>query len=213
MYNPAIDIIDFNLDKASALLDEAGWRLSEDDGWRYKEIDGQPVKLEFDLTIPRESSTSPKIAAVFAQDLKKIGVSMKTQVLEWAAFQKKIRSHDFQAEIAGWGTGTDPDSGWNLWRTEEYENGRNYGGYSNAQVDKLFEQGRAEFDPEKRAMVYQEIQKVIYEDQPYIFLFNSQTLWAVHKRIRGVQFSPRGLFGFDPGDTAWWVSKDEMLRP
>ena len=82
------------------------------------------------------------MSALFQQDLKSIGVSMKTQTIEWASFMQKTRKHEFQASMAGWGTGVDPDLGWNLWRTEEYEDGRNYGGYSNARVDELFARGR-----------------------------------------------------------------------
>ena len=58
--------------------------------------------------------------------LKSLGVEMKTQVIEWAAFQERTRKHEFQAQMAGWGTGVDPDLNWNLWHTEmaDQEGGR-----------------------------------------------------------------------------------------
>lgn len=212
MYNPDVQVLGYDLKKSAALLDEAGWLISDEDGWRYKEIDGVPVKFEFELLIPQGADSSVQIAAIYQRDLKKVGVSLKTRVLEWAAFQELVQNHEHQAQIAGWGTGTDPDTGWNLWHSSEYESGRNYCGYNNPRVDELFELGRREFDPEKRAAIYQEIHKLIYDDQPYTFLTNGAISWAFQKRIRGVIFSPRGVDGFDPGMSAWWVPKGESLR-
>jgi len=149
---------------------------------------------------------------MFQQDLKKIGVEMKTRVMEWATFMEKTLKHEFQALMAAWGTGVDPDLAWNLWRTEEYETGRNYGGYSNPRVDELYELGRKEFDFEARRKIYQEIHKLIYEDQPYIWINNIPLQSAINKRIRGIQFSPRGIFGFNPAYEAWWVPAGQARK-
>jgi peptide/nickel transport system substrate-binding protein len=209
MFNPEVELLDYDLEKSAALLDEAGWVVNPRDGWRYKEIDGRQVRFDFTLLIPQGSPTSPKIAAIFQQDLRKLGVNLRTRELEWATFLEKVHGHEFQAQIAAWGTGTDPDTNWNLWRTEEYHTGRNYGGYSNARVDELFAMGRREFDFEARRKIYQEIHKLIYDDQPYIFIANSAILAAFNKRIHGVQLSPRGIYGFNPGLQGWWVRSGE----
>ncbi len=205
MFNPEVKAIPYDIKRAAELLDEAGWKVEPKDGWRYKEINGNRVKFDFTLLMPQGSPSAPKIAAIFQEDLKKLGVSMSTRELEWATFHEKIQKHEFQAETAAWGTGTDPDTNWNLWRTEEYAKGRNYGGYSNKRVDELFEKGRKEFDPEARKKIYQEIHKLVFDDQPYIWIYNAPTLAALNKRIRGLQFSPRGIFTFDPSYSGWWV--------
>ncbi|MHC4995039.1 MAG: ABC transporter substrate-binding protein, partial [Planctomycetota bacterium] len=207
MYNPDVRLLEYDLDKAAALLDEAGWEVSDEDGWRYKTIDGQPVKFDFTMLVPQGSTAGEKVAAIMQADLKKIGVQMQTRTMEWAAFLEKVRGHEFQAETAAWGTGTDPDTGRNLWMTDQYETGRNYGGYSNARVDELFIAGQKEFDFAKRQAIYQEIHKLIYDDQPYTWLFYRPTLQAVNNRVRGVSFSPRGLNNFNPGFLGWWSMK------
>ncbi len=206
MYNPNVKLLAYDPAKARALLDEAGWKVDPQQGWRHKEINGQRVPFEFTLLMPKESPTSPLIAAIFQEDLKRIGVRMKTRKMEWSSFVEKVRNHEFQAEIAAWGTGVDPDQGWNLWRSEEYEKGRNYGGYSNPRVDELFARGRREFDVEARRKIYQEIHKIIYDDQPYIWIYNRPILAAFNRRIHGVQFSPRGIYNFDPSFEGWWVA-------
>ena len=66
--------------------------------------------------------------------------------------------------------------------------------YSNARVDELFKQGRREFDREKRAAIYGEIHKILWEDQPYTWLFYRNAFYGFNKKLRGYNFSPRGPF-------------------
>ena len=205
-FNPEVKLLPFDLDAAARLLDEAGWKIDSETGWRQK----GDTKFSFTLTISQGSTMAAAWAAIVQQDLKSIGVELKTQILEWATFQERNRKHEFQASTAAWGTGTDPDTLWNIWHSEEYKAGRNYGGFKNARVDELFALARHEFDPEKRRTHYQEIQKIVYDEQPYTFLWNTPTLWAFSKRIRGVIYSPRGVWNFDPSFMAWWVPRGEQ---
>jgi peptide/nickel transport system substrate-binding protein len=134
---------------------------------------------------------------------------MNVKMIEWAAFAEKTQNHDFDAGTMGWGTGTDPDTAKNIWKTDQWKDGRNMGGYSNPRVDELFEQGRREFDHEKRRKIYQEINRILYEDQPYLFLSYRATLWAFSKECRGYNFSPRGPMGYSPGFSQIWKPKQK----
>ncbi len=212
MFNPEVKAIGYDPGKSAALLDEAGWKVDPKDGWRYREVNGKRVRFEFTLLMPQGSPAGPKIAQIFQEDLKKLGVLLSTREMEWAAFHETVQKHEFQAEIAGWGTGTDPDTLSNLWKTDQYKTGRNFGGYSNPRVDELFELGRKEFDFEARRKIYQEIHKLIYDDQPYTWIYNRPLLAAINKRIRGVQLSPRGIFNFDPSYGGWWVPAGQGRR-
>jgi peptide/nickel transport system substrate-binding protein len=210
MFNPAVQRIPYDLDAAAALLAEAGWLPDEDrEGWLHKTINGNPVRFEFTMLVPQGSSLGARIAVIFQEDLQSIGVKLNTQTIEWATFQERTRKHEFQASTAAWGTGTDPDTGWNLWRSDQCDPegnfGRNYGCFKNDRVDELFELARHEFDPEKRASYYQEIHAIVYEEQAYTFLFNRGTFWGLHERIQGVTTSPRGIFNFNPAEQAWWT--------
>lgn len=207
MYNPNVKLLKYDVAKAAALLDEAGWTVDPNDGWRYKTIKDVKTKFEFTLSMPEGSMTSPKVAAIFQQDLKKLGIIMNIQSLEWSVFLERAQKHNFQANIAAWGTGTDPDQSGNLWKSSEYTNGRNYGGYKNPRIDELFEKGRFEHDREKRRAIYQEIHSTLYEDQPYTWISNPPILAFFHKRIQGVGFSPRGIYNFTPGLDSWWAAK------
>ena len=212
MYNEQVQLLSYDLDKARALLDEAGWKINENDGARYKEIDGKRVKFEFTLLLPQGSSIGPGFAAIFMEDLAQIGVSLKQQTLDFSALLDRLRGKNYEAFMLGWSTGIDPDTNRNLWHTDEAESGRNFVSYSSPRVDELFELSRREFDTVKRANQFKEIHKLIYDDQPYMFILSRSATWAFHKRIRGVTFSPRGVFSVYPSHLDWWVRKEDKLR-
>jgi peptide/nickel transport system substrate-binding protein len=198
---PDVKLIQQDVDAAEKLLDEAGWKLGAD-GVRAK--DGK--RFEFTLNVP-QGGTGVKVAEVLQQNLKDIGIVMNVKMLEWATYADKTQSHDFDAGVQAWGTGTDPDLGKNVWKTEMYKEGRNYGGYSNPKVDELFEKGSKEFDFEARRKIYQEINRLIYDDQPYLFLNYRCTFWGFSKDCRGYNMSPRDPMGYSPGFSQIWKPK------
>ncbi len=211
-FHPGIKRFAFDAQRAAALLDEAGWTTDPQDGWRYKDVQrkGEMVRTKFAFTINvPKSETAPKVATILQSDLRKIGVEMKTHMLEWATFLQQCRNHEFEAMISAFTLGVDPDQAWNLFRSEAYDDARNYGGYANPRVDELFQLGRHCFDEGQRNQYYAELSKMIYEDAPFTFLANAPNLWAFNKRLRGVVFSPRGPHLFDPGVRDWWVRKGE----
>ena len=247
--------IEYDLDKAAELLDQAGWELA-DDGWRYKDVnfvivntiitdlntgeereelkkvylqDGQEYELkegetfvesgtehckfEFTLLSTLTSGSIRPSTLIFKTDLMKIGVNMEVRLMEWTSFMSRTLAHDMQAWAAAWGAGTDPDGSKGCFRTVDYNDGRNYGGYANPEVDRLFEEGLVEFDRSERAKIYGKIQEIIYEDQPYMFMDTRVAATAVHKRIRGMEKSDFGYCEAFPGFFRLWVPKDEGIRP
>ena len=212
LYNDQVRLFTYDPDKGRALLDAAGWKVNDDDGVRYKEIDGEKVKFEFTLLIPKGSTLAPGFAAIFRDDLAQLGIVLNQQTMDFSAMLSRIKTKKFEAFTMGWGTGVDPDTVGNIWKSDQAEKGRNYISYSNPEVDRLHALQRREFDPVKRAGIFKEIHRLIYEDQPYLFINSSAATWAFHKRLRGVTFSPRGVFGVYPSHLDWWVPKQEKLR-
>lgn len=190
-----------DLDKAEDLLDEAGWDDSDGDGIRDKEIDGKLVPFEFDL-LCGTTPNSIKLAELLKDNLSRIGILCNVKPTEFTVLVQYNRDHNFDASVAGWGTGTDPSTLNNIFQTGQ---GRNYGLYSNPEVDRLFVAGRTEFDREKRAEIYGKIHTILWEDQPYTWLLWRNSFYAFSKRLRGYSFSPRGPYGVHPGFMSIWV--------
>ena len=194
-----------DLDKAEALLDEAGWTDHDNDGIRDKEIDGQIVPFEFALLVNQQPFRIA-ICTLLKENLEQIGVIANVRPVEVTAMQEMMQKKNFQACFSGWGSGTDPDTSENIWKTGEM---RNYCGYSNPEVDRLFAEGRRELDRSRRAEKYARIQEILYDDQPYTWLFWRNSFYGFSKRLRGYAFSPRGPYHYSPGSGSLWKPRAE----
>ena len=193
-----------DLDKAEALLDEAGWIDHDNDGIRDKEIDGRLVPFEFSMLV-NQQPLRIAICTLMKDCLDRIGVRMNVKPVESTVLQDLTQKRKFQAYFGGWGAGTDPDSSENIWKTGAM---RNFVNYSNPEVDRLFEEGRRELDRAKRAEKYARIQEILYEDQPYTWLYWRNSFYGFSKKLRGYVFSPRGPYHYSPGFSSLWMPRE-----
>jgi peptide/nickel transport system substrate-binding protein len=146
-----------------------------------------------------------RICELMKFNLEQIGVRCNVQPLENTVLVQRMQENKYQAYYGGWGAGSDPDMSENVWRTKFMPpEGRNYLRYSNPDVDKLFEEGKREFDREKRAKIYAKINQLIYNDQPCTFLFYRNAFYGFNKQLRGYYFSPRGPYHYGPGFSSVW---------
>jgi peptide/nickel transport system substrate-binding protein len=68
----------------------------------------------------------------------------------------------------------------------------------------LYLKGKTEFDRQKRAETYGKIHRILWEDQPYTWLYCRNSLFGFSKKLRGYVFSPRGPFNYSPGIENFW---------
>ncbi len=194
-----------DLDKAEALLDESGWVDHDNDGIRDKEIGGKLVPFEFTI-VTNQQPLRIALCTLLKENLEQIGVIANVRPVEFTALMDLMQKRNFQACCLAWGAGADPDTSENLWKTGEM---RNYSGYSNPEVDRLFAEGRRELDRAKRAEKYARIQELLYEDQPYTWLFWRNSFYGFSKQLRGYVFSPRGPYNYSPGFGSLWKPRAE----
>jgi len=181
--NPNIALFDYDPKKAEQLLEEAGW-VRGSDGIRVK--DGK--KFAFKLITNNANEERKDISTLVQSDLKKIGISVDIQMFEWAVFISKfINKKDFDATVLGWAMGYDYDQ-YQIWHSSQTAPGRlNFVSYKNPEVDRLLTMARSEFDREKIKTSCAELQKIIYEDQPYLFTIVPESIavmWKETFRVR-----------------------------
>jgi peptide/nickel transport system substrate-binding protein len=184
-----------DLTRAEALLDEAGWIDTDGDGIRDKTINGRQIPFKFTM-LTSQSPVAKAVGTLMKDCLDRIGVICIPKPTEFTVLTQQSRDRKFQAVMGAWGTGTDPDTNFNIFGTGEM---RNYGDYSNPEVDRLFMEGRRATERDQRAKHYHQIHKILWEDQPYTWLVYRNSFFGFNKRLRGYNFSPRGPFGFGPG--------------
>ena len=67
---------------------------------------------------------------------------------------------------------------------------------------------RRVLDRAKRAEKYARIQEILYEDQPYTWLYWRNSFYGFSKDLRGYVFSPRGPFHYSPGFGSLWMPRE-----
>ncbi len=170
----------YDPEMAKKLLDEAGY---PDPG------NGQPR-----LTLVFKTSKNPtrqKLAEIYAEQLRKVGIQMSIKSYEWGAFFADIKNGNFQLFSLTWVGIADPDILRFIFHSQSPPpEGANRGGYENPAMDALLDGGRREPDMAKRKPVYDAIQKILSEDLPYITLWTSVNVAAVDKRVKGFVVRP-----------------------
>jgi len=203
-YNKEVTPLAYDPEMAKALFSEAGWKDSDGDGW----LDRDGKTFEFTILTNQGNDMRKMTAEIIQRKLKEVGVKVNIRVLEWAVFLNEfVNKKRFEAIILGWGLSRDPDC-YDIWHSSKTKEGEfNFISYSNAEVDRLLVEGRATFDIEMRKAAYHKIHKLLYSDQPYLFLYVADALPALHKRFRGVEVAPLGI-GYNFID--WYALKSEQ---
>ncbi len=181
-YEPNVVQYAYDLKKANALLDAAGWKKGAD-GIRVK----NGKKFEFALLTNKGNIMREKLTVVLQAQLKLIGVKVEPRILEWNTFLAKyVEVSKFDAYVGGFVTSLEPDQTI-FYHSNKVLGALNRGGYSNKAVDAALEAGRKTFDNAERKKLYSTVQKQVAIDQPMTFLVFRREGLAVSKNITGAR--------------------------
>ncbi len=188
-FDKDLKLIPFDISKAAKLLDEAGWKDSDGDGVRDKVVNGQKVKLSLELKYPSGSDVVEKIATLFAENCKKAGIEVVQTQREWTVFLQEEKQHNFEMSFGSWIASPTPDDPKQIWSSTSYDGGSNYVGFGDQKSDEVIEKLRNEPDETKRNALYKEFQQMIYDAQPYIFMYSPLNKEAIHARFKNANAS------------------------
>ena len=184
--NPNITPIPFDLDKAAKLLEEAGWKDTNSDGTLDKVIDGRKVEFKFDIIIFSEAPSYTTMAQIIQENLRKLGIQMTVTPTKWALMLQQLRKKEFDATILGWQADWKSDP-FQIWHSSQADvvDSSNSISYRNPEVDKLIDELRITTDEARQTEIYHQIHQLIFDDQPYTFLFSEKATGLMHSRIDG----------------------------
>jgi peptide/nickel transport system substrate-binding protein len=186
-YEADVKSYDYDVEAAKALLDEAG----------YPDPDGDGPEARFSLVY--KTSTAPlriRIGEVLQDQLKQVGIEItEIQTFEWAKFYDDIKSGNFQLFSLRWVGITEPDIFYSIFHSKMTPpDGRNRGRYVSARIDELVEQGRRTIDIEERKKIYSEVQQILAEELPYVYLWYPHDIVVMNERVQGFTVYPDGDF-------------------
>jgi peptide/nickel transport system substrate-binding protein len=203
-YNNQVEPAAFNPAMAKKLLKEAGWEDTDGDGW----LDKAGQNFEFTIITNQGNEERIKVAQIIQRRLAEIGIKVKIKVIEWSVFLSEfIDKRNFEAVLLGWSLPREPDN-YDIWHSSKIKPGEfNFIGYKNEEVDRLLEEARRTFNQAERQACYQRIHRILYDEQPYMFLYVPESLLILHNRFRGIKPAPIGI-GYNFID--WWVPKAQQ---
>jgi peptide/nickel transport system substrate-binding protein len=159
--------------KAKALLKDAGF---------------ERVKVEL---VSGNNTTETSMTQLIQAMVAQAGFDLSLRPTEFAAMQKEAGAGNFDLMLIGWSGRTDPDG--NIYPFVTCKGPLNDGRYCNPEMDKVLNQARAESEPVKRKALYEQMQAILQEDRPEIYLFFQPWPFATTKKVQGFVPYPDGM--------------------
>jgi peptide/nickel transport system substrate-binding protein len=190
-YTDQIQRYDYDPEKAKQLLAEAGY----------------PDGFSCLFWLPESGSGMQQPVAMgtaIQADLLAVGIDCKIETFEWGSYLEKVIVPPEEAgfdlmEMSWIGDNGDPDNHLYILLSGEQwpPHGYNMGFYKNDQVDVLLAEARVTLDKAKRTELYQQAQKLIAEDPPWILIDHETQIVVMDNKIKNFKLHPTGPFRFD----------------
>ena len=189
-YHKGLAPIDYNVEKAKALLQEAGWSDTNSNGTVDKVINGELTELNLEYTYPSSSKNAGDIGQLFKEAAQPAGVNISLTPLESRPYAIGLRGKTFELSPLGstWGPiHKDLEQRWHT------QSPRNYASFGDAKSDELIETINKTLDPKKLTDLYTQFQEVVYDEQPVIFFHTGVNHIMVNNKFGDIttsQLSP-----------------------
>lgn len=169
--------------QAKALLAKSGWDDSDGDQVLDKMIDGQRVKFECRINYLSTQKQWEDLAKQLAESMRQAGIVLELHPVDYEAFVTAATSHDFDLSIGAWQNTAQPEDFSQLWATSSWSsNGLNFPGFGDAASDALIDSINASVTDARRMALSKRFQQLVYNEQPYIFLFTQTRRVVVSKK-------------------------------
>jgi peptide/nickel transport system substrate-binding protein len=178
-YDKTLKPIPYDLDKAKALIKQAG---TPPDGIKFTVNKGNVLREDF-LTYTQAQ-------------LQLAGWKIAPEAIEYATAVDQVQNKNFdvaESSMASGGADTNPAQIFPIFTTG---GSQNYSGYSNPQVDMLLKQAVQELDIEKQKPLYAQVQQILMDELPTWYAWYRPFLHVVQKKFTGYTDSlgPGGIF-------------------
>jgi peptide/nickel transport system substrate-binding protein len=198
----------FDRERASKLLEEAGWTERGADGALERES-ASDVRERFvvSLLAPSGSDLHEGMQRLIHQSFEREGIRVNVEVLDWPMVQQRVSERTFDLVLMAQPGGPEVDA-FPMWHSSTaIRGGGNLTGFHSPRADEIMEQARRTLDRPARLRLWHELHAILHEEQPCAFLLTSPTRYFLDGRFRNVQQHPLRLY-----PSAWYVPAGEQLR-
>jgi peptide/nickel transport system substrate-binding protein len=162
---------------------------------------GYPEGFEMELMPTTQYGETVRAAQVLQQQLAEVGIDASINALEWSEWLEKEGNFLYDAYICNWNGLIDADQYYYL----QHRTGQvfNFTGYSNPDFDQLVDEGRSMSDFDERYPIYEEADKILVDDAPYVYMYNKREIRAYAPNVHGFVVRP------DQANNFWTVWLEE----
>ncbi len=164
----------------------------------YLKAGGKPDGFTFDMKITAGSPQATQFAQLIKDQVAKAGITMNIVQLENAKAEADRQASNFQATGYNWSGRIDPDG--NMYNQLHTGGSLADTKYSNPQVDDLLEKARATTDQAQRKELYQQIQKIVVDDAPFVWYTFMPSYLVTRPNVQGMKVYADFMMRFD---VAW----------
>jgi peptide/nickel transport system substrate-binding protein len=189
----------YDLGRAKALLDQAGWVDTDGDGVRDK--DGVPLEVLFQAAV---NPVRQQTQAIVSDSLEELGIDVQIARVRMDEFfsgnpEDTNSLNHFYADMQVYSIGNespDPSTYMGWWTCDKIASAANQwqepnnARYCNPEYDRLWAEARQELDPDRRAELFQQMNQLLAEDVAVIPVVHRAMANAVSDRLTNVEFTP-----------------------
>ncbi|MEM6269008.1 MAG: ABC transporter substrate-binding protein [Bacteroidota bacterium] len=197
--NRDLALIPYAPEEAKSILSAAGWKDSDGNGFLDKTLSGARVECVMEIIYNENKPSRKLIAEHLAAQARQAGILISVTELPWKDYLERLKKGDFDLVVGAWVSDPNEDSYAQIWHRKNFGSGSNFIGFGDEQSDALIEAYDNTTDPDNRKSISYQIQKKIYEAQPYIFLWANENCMIVKK-----EFAQAPIYNFRPG---FWLGE------
>ncbi|MEL7035464.1 MAG: ABC transporter substrate-binding protein [Cyanobacteria bacterium J06592_8] len=190
----------YDLEKAREILEAEGFQKKNG-----QLFDSENNPVEWTVMIAAGNKVRAQMATQVTQDLGKLGIKIFTQAVDFNAYVNRLRNRTWESYMGGFTGGIEPHGGYVIWSVNGRLHSFNQGplpgqdeieGWTvsdwEQRIDDLFVEASQSLDEEKRKELYGEVQKIIAEELPFMYMVNPLTFEAIRDRIEDLEYTPLG---------------------
>ena len=173
--SPKNELIKFDLSVARKLLKEAGYSEINHDGLLVK--NGRPLVVDYLYASKRQE----RYLTIWKEDLRKVGVDLKLELVTWPTLMKKLHNKEFALMFIGWGGALNPDPH-SMWHSQfrDQKHGSNLSGFTAKELDDLLVKSGMMFDRQQRAKLFHRMDEILFNNHPFILHWSMSFLQIGH---------------------------------
>jgi peptide/nickel transport system substrate-binding protein len=181
-YNKDLTPIALDIEGAKEILAKEGWKDTNSDGIIDKRFNGQKIEMDLDIHITG-SELSKNIGLLLQENAKKVNININIITKKYKDTKREnLKKRDYDLIPSILGQDLSLDDPYTKWHSDNDDPAKhNDVSYRSDKADELIDKIRSTQDETQRTQYYKDLQKVMYDDQPVIFLYNPQEKIIVSK--------------------------------